>query len=156
MRYSYRSCSRTTFHPRTWLVLIAGLTCASPAGPASAQAVTGDTPVAIGLGKQLLVDDHVIARTSHVTRELGRVTKANGGKPVIVADKPWEDLSSCIIGSVFRDEGKFKMYYKVGYGELEPGDPPGTPKPKFHPMIRVSPCLASPSGKRCGSCLPTM
>ena len=43
-------------------------------------------PLAIGLRKQLLVDDLVLAERANVTRELGQVTKANDGKPLIVAD----------------------------------------------------------------------
>ena len=39
-------------------------------------------PVSVGLRKQLLVDDWVVAEKSGVTRELGRGEKQNGGKPV--------------------------------------------------------------------------
>ena len=50
----------------------------------------GDAPVSIGLHKQLLVDDHVFAEKKNLRRVLGKVTKANGGRPIVVADKPWE------------------------------------------------------------------
>jgi len=48
-------------------------------------------PLEIGSRKQLFVDDLVVADQAGVTRELGQVVKANGGKPVMVPDKPWED-----------------------------------------------------------------
>jgi len=90
----------------------------------SAQSYVDAALVPIGLRKQLVVDDYVLDEKTHVTRELGSVVKANNGQPIIVVEKPWEDFSSCIIGSVFREAGKFKMYYKVGYGDPAPGDPP--------------------------------
>lgn len=67
--------------------------------------------VAVGLRKQLLVDGYVISQTANVQREVAQLTKANGAKPLIVADKPWENE---FIGSslhVIRDEGKFRMWY---------------------------------------------
>ncbi len=85
---------------------------------------------AIGLRKQLLVDDYVVAEKLNVTRELGRVTKANDGKPIIVADKPWENAGLFRLGSVLRDGDKFKMWYQmsedargpiVGYAESQDG-----------------------------------
>ena len=39
-------------------------------------------PVSVGTRTQLFVDDHVVSEMTDVTRRLGRVTKANGGKPV--------------------------------------------------------------------------
>ena len=57
-------------------------------------------PVSVGLRKQLLVDDWVVAEKSGVTRELGRVVKQNGGKPV---------FEGYFYGTVLHDEGKFKL-----------------------------------------------
>src|SRR5262245_30077106 len=51
-----------------------------------------EEPVAVGLRKQLLVDDHVVSQRSNVQRELMPMTKANGGRPLLVADRPWEDV----------------------------------------------------------------
>src|SRR5688572_26675908 len=48
-------------------------------------------PVVAGLRKQLLVDDTVIETRTNLERVLGVVRKENGGKPVMVPDRPWED-----------------------------------------------------------------
>jgi|GEM_PF-5369157 len=77
--------------------------------------------VAVGLRRQLFVDDYVVARKENVVRELGEVTKANGGRPILVADKPWE-TDHLLIGSVFRDGDRFRMFYKAGYAP--PAAPP--------------------------------
>lgn len=100
------------------------------ARPAFGAAGGDDGPVRVGLRKQLLVDDYVIAAMSNITRELGRVTKANDGKPILVADKPWEDADSIRLGSVFRDGKRLRMWYLmnvtggnefVGYAESQDG-----------------------------------
>ena len=82
--------------------------------------------VPVGTRKQLLVDDRVIQRTSRVTRELGVVTKANGGRPVLAADRPWEDDSFGFYGTVLHDRGKFRMWYRpwptaIAYAESADG-----------------------------------
>ena len=68
----------------------------------------------VGLQKQLLVDDYVVAEMDNVTREMGEITRENDGKPILVADEPWEQGNR--IGfylTVLRDEehDKFKMWY---------------------------------------------
>lgn len=89
-----------------------------------------EEPLSIGFRKQLLVDDVVIAERSDVTRELGQLTKANDGKPLLVADKPWEKADLFRLGSVFHDGEKFRMWYQlnddargpvIGYAESEDG-----------------------------------
>ena len=71
-------------------------------------------PVSVGLRKQLLVDDWVVAEKSGVTRELGRVEKQNGGKPV---------FEGYFYGTVLHDEGKFKLWYRGNpYGYAESAD----------------------------------
>ncbi|MBI4582543.1 MAG: hypothetical protein HY717_00725 [Planctomycetes bacterium] len=85
-----------------------------------------ERPLAIGFQKQLLVDDHIVAQRANVSRELGGVTKANGGKPLIVADRPWENADLIRLGAVFRDGGRFRMWYQMndtlfGYAESEDG-----------------------------------
>jgi len=74
--------------------------------------------VEVGHRKQLLVDDYVIAKTSNVKRELGRVTKLNGGKPLLVRDRPWEQTCS-FYGTALHDGQKFQMWYRTG-GESGP------------------------------------
>src|SRR5207249_3417850 len=71
----------------------------------------------IGLRKQLFVDDQVIAEKAGVTRELGQVTKANGGKPIY--------MDGTFYGTVLHDGGKFKLWCRnlgPGYGYAESGD----------------------------------
>ncbi|MBI4556406.1 MAG: hypothetical protein HY706_02380 [Candidatus Hydrogenedentes bacterium] len=87
-----------------------------------------DSPgaVSIGLRKQLLVDDYVIAAKENVTRALGLVTKANNGQPILVADRPWENADLLRFGTVIRDARKFRMWYLMnadlfGYAESEDG-----------------------------------
>ncbi|GIT31444.1 MAG: hypothetical protein Ct9H300mP1_34900 [Planctomycetaceae bacterium] len=72
--------------------------------------------VEVGHRKQLLVDNHVIAGMSNLKRELGRVTKLNGGKPVLVRDQPWE-RSCTYYGTALHDGQKFQMWYRAS---LEP------------------------------------
>ena len=76
-------------------------------------------PVEIGLNKQLLVDDYAVAEKVSVTRELGIVTRENGGNPVMVADQPWEHANRlAFYMTVLRDDphGKFKMWYLAQHG----------------------------------------
>jgi len=86
-----------------------------------------DDIVDVGLRKQLLVDDRVIAERSNLERELGRVTKLNGGKPILVRDQPWE--TACwFYGTALHDGEKFQMWYRasfepfaLGYAESRDG-----------------------------------
>ncbi|MBM4072102.1 MAG: hypothetical protein FJ271_24725 [Planctomycetes bacterium] len=68
--------------------------------------------------RQLFVDDYVIAEKTGVTRELGKVTKANGGKPIFT--------DGWFYGTVLHDQGKFKLWYRKpgsqGYGFAESDD----------------------------------
>jgi hypothetical protein len=67
--------------------------------------------VKVGLHKQLLVDDWVVAEKRGLVRELGTVVKQNGGKPI---------FEGHFYGTVLHDEGKFKMWYRgnpYGYAE---------------------------------------
>ena len=74
----------------------------------------GDGPVLqFGDRKQLLVDDHVIAGKHFLERRLRRPVKANGGGPVIVDDTPWEDFGVPIVGSVLREDGRFRIWYRA-------------------------------------------
>ncbi|MBI4605401.1 MAG: hypothetical protein HY721_25840 [Planctomycetes bacterium] len=98
------------------------------AGEAAKRADAAPAPatVQVGLRKQLFVDDHVVAETRGVTRELGQVVKANDGKPVLVADKPWENADLFRFGTVIRDGDRFRMWYLMnddlaGYAESQDG-----------------------------------
>jgi len=98
-------------------------------GSCVARGVADDVPVPLGLNKQLLVDDYVIAEKNNLRRVLGSVTKANGGRPVMVADKPWESGRWGLFGfygTVLHDGNKFRMWYHpwrfaVAYAESTDG-----------------------------------
>ena len=67
--------------------------------------------VKVGLRKQLLVDDWMVAEKHGLVRELGTVTKQNAGKPI---------FEGYFYGTVLHDEGKFKMWHRgnpYGYAE---------------------------------------
>jgi hypothetical protein len=67
---------------------------------------------------QLFVDDWIVAERTGLTRELGQVKKANGGRPIFT--EGW------FYGTVLRDQGRFKMWYRKpgssGYGYAESSD----------------------------------
>jgi hypothetical protein len=84
-------------------------------------------PIKIGFRKQLLVDDYVVARRSGLKRSLGKATKLNDGKPLLVVDEPWE-TNAGFYGTVLHDSEKFQMWYRVrrdpwalGYAESVDG-----------------------------------
>ncbi|MBI4659249.1 MAG: hypothetical protein HY735_10445 [Verrucomicrobia bacterium] len=82
--------------------------------------------VTIGVRKQLLVDDGVISERLNLARELGVATKANDGKPLIVADRPWENADLFRFGTVLHDGQRFRMWYLMnddlfGYAESADG-----------------------------------
>ena len=93
----------------------------------SATAEKAGGTVNVGLRKQLLVDDYVIAETSNVARRLGEVTKANSGEPIMKPDKPWEEPKHFgFYSAVLRTDDKFQMWYNVtandvGYAESDDG-----------------------------------
>ena len=70
-----------------------------------------EEPIPVGLVKQLLVDDYVISHRHNIHRDLNQAAKANGGKPVLVRDKPWEQANLFQVQSVRREEGKLVMHY---------------------------------------------
>src|SRR6266404_1962613 len=86
----------------------------------------GDTAAAIPIGqeKELFLDDHLIASMQRVHRAVQPAQKS-AANPVLWPHEKWEPEMATIYGSVLRDEGKFKMWYKsgmgVGYAESEDG-----------------------------------
>ncbi|RPI84254.1 MAG: hypothetical protein EHM42_07660, partial [Planctomycetaceae bacterium] len=66
-----------------WCLFSCVFTCVAAPGPLIAIDEQLPQPAAtIGTDKQLFVDDQIIDRMTNVTRELGTVTKANGGQPI--------------------------------------------------------------------------
>ncbi len=70
----------------------------------------------VGTRKQLFVDDFIVAEKTNVTRTLGKPVKANSGQPLIVDDQPWEEFGTPIIGTVLRDRGMLRMWYRGSGG----------------------------------------
>src|SRR5262245_26592950 len=83
--------------------LLAGAWLVAVGTAPSAQEAADPESVQVGLRKQLLVDDFIIAKRVGVTRELGKATKANNGNPVF-PDCWWA-------ASVHREKGVFKAWY---------------------------------------------
>lgn len=98
-----------------WLILLLSAWILMLVPRSHAQAVEA---VDVGLRKQLLVDDFVVAEKSGVVRKLGRVTKANSGKPIFT--------DGWFYGTVLRDDGRFKLWYRKpgqqGFGLAESND----------------------------------
>jgi hypothetical protein len=88
------------------------------AGPDSA------TPVAVGLQKQLLVDDFVIAETAGLTRVVGEVEKANGGQPLVFTRRDADGKAARVdvwpaFATVYydADRQKFRMWYRMSFDD---------------------------------------
>jgi hypothetical protein len=81
-------------------------------------------PIAVGSERQLFLDDFLIASMKQVNRVVEPAQKF-AGNPVLWPREQWEPEMATIYGSVLRDDGKFKMWYKsgmgVGYVESEDG-----------------------------------
>ena len=78
----------------------------------------------VKLDKQLFVDDFVIASQVNLTRQLGRVTKANAGKPLLFT-RPLKDGRSApidvwpLFASVYHDRNrqKFRIWHRVSFND---------------------------------------
>jgi hypothetical protein len=66
-------------------------------------------PIDIGSRRELLVDDHLIARMDGVRQVLHHPTPRG---VALVHDAPWEG-SGCGYHSIFRDGERYRMYYKA-------------------------------------------
>jgi hypothetical protein len=104
---------------RTFLEVTAAGSIGAIAGLTRIEGATNDGLIAVGLRKQLLVDDYVLAQKENVTRELGRATKANGGEPIKFWTKDKEGgrvpIKAWIYASPFYDEEQklFRMWSRV-------------------------------------------
>jgi hypothetical protein len=106
---------------------VVGLRLTSLQEAVSGEALTSKGSLEVGYRKQLLVDNHLIAETSNVNRELGEVVKENNAQPILVADKVWEDpYWFGFFVTVIHDGAKFRMWYRalpthMGYAESNDG-----------------------------------
>lgn len=81
MTYTFTTRDRLVTLPVIAMMVLT--VCRSASGPLRAGETELPRPAeTIGLTKQLFVDDFLISRMTNIARELGVVTKANGGQPV--------------------------------------------------------------------------
>jgi hypothetical protein len=91
---------------------------------AVAAAPESATTVDVGLRKQLLVDDSVIAESQGLRRVVGEVEKANGGQPLVftrhdAAGNParvdvWPAFATVYFDA---ERGKFRMWYRISFDD---------------------------------------
>ena len=74
-----------------------------------------DDPIVLDSHKQLFLDDYLIASMTRVKRTVELAQKFSGN-PVLWPTESWEPPMAILYGSVIRDGGKFKMWYKSGLG----------------------------------------
>lgn len=106
---------RSTVHaPRSTLFLAFAILH----GHAAVAVEEAERALEIGTSRQLFVDDFLVADAERVTRQLGQVTKVNGGRPIFTGG--W------FYGTVLFDDGRFKLWYRkpgqAGYGYAESDD----------------------------------
>lgn len=110
---------------KRFCVLLFVAVSAATKGPTDAVATAPETvAVDVGLRKQLLVDDFVIAESRGLTRVAGEVKKANGGQPLVftrrdAAGKParvdvWPAFATVYYDS---ERKKFRMWYRMSFAD---------------------------------------
>lgn len=65
--------------------------------------------------RELFLDDYLIASSSNVHRKVQSAEKF-AGNPILWPSQSWEPPMATVYGSVIRDDGKFRMWYKSGMG----------------------------------------
>ena len=70
--------------------------------------MSAPSPVHIGSAKQLFLDDVLIEHSAGFARVMNPPVKAG---PALVPDKPWESHRIGAYGTVFEDNGVFRMWY---------------------------------------------
>jgi hypothetical protein len=76
-------------------------------------------PVNIGSRVEMFIDDYLIEHASGAQLRLHRPTPEEIALPM---DQPWEGPGSGVYSTVFRDGGKYRMYYRATAPENEGGD----------------------------------
>jgi hypothetical protein len=83
----------------------------------TAEAAESPVAAAVGLTKQLFVDDYVVSEMRGVTRELGEVRKENGGQPIRFtragADGKEAPADAWIYATAYRDGRRFRMWHRL-------------------------------------------
>ena len=78
-------------------------------------AAGAQAPISVGARKQLFLDDHLIASKTNITRRVHPARKF-AGNPVIWPTESWEPAYALTWGSVIRDQGKYKVWYRTPVG----------------------------------------
>lgn len=113
---------RWPLHPRRYAAGLLAVLSFSQSAPLYGE---NDRPViTIGPQKHLFLDDALIASKKNVRRRVHAARK-HEGNPVIRRTEPWENPFLILYGSVIRDEGRYKAWFKsgdgVGYAESDDG-----------------------------------
>lgn len=91
---------------------------------ASCLLLQADAPIVVDAAHRLFLDDHLIAESENVTRQVHAVKKFPGN-PVLRATEPWENDVAILYGSVLHDGDKYRVWYHaaghVGYAESPDG-----------------------------------
>ncbi|MHC4879260.1 MAG: hypothetical protein ACYTGL_22625 [Planctomycetota bacterium] len=83
-------------------------------GAAQVLRADSETMLDVGSQTQLFCDDLLIDSKDGVRHRLHQPRKANDGQPVLLLDQPWEELGTPILGTVLRDNGRFRLWYRGG------------------------------------------
>lgn len=80
------------------------------------RALSAEREAALDIGSQtqLLCDDFVIESKDGVRHRLHQPRKENDGQPVLLLDQPWEEVGTPILGTVLRENGRFRLWYRGG------------------------------------------
>ena len=72
----------------------------------------GIQPIELDTQRQLLFDDLFLEKKQGIT--LRMVPPMQNDEPVLIADKPWENMGIGAYSTVMRENGKYRMWYDVG------------------------------------------
>jgi len=78
-------------------------------------AVAGEPFITLSRQKQLFLDDYLVKSVTNIKREIHPPQKYDGN-PVLWPCESWEPKLGVLYGSVIRDNGKYRMWYKAGMG----------------------------------------
>ncbi len=79
------------------------------------QSIVGEPAMALGPGKELFLDDALIASLRGVQRRIQLALK-HAGNPVIRQSEAWEEPLNILYGSVIRDGERYRAWYQSGKG----------------------------------------
>lgn len=94
-------------------------------------------PISVDARKELFLDDYLIASKTNITRQVHPAQKFSGN-PVIWPTESWEPAFALTWGSVIRDNGKYRMWYRtpVGVSYAQSDDGISWSKPRLNLVPR--------------------